>query len=168
MKQSGGHIAAYSEPGKGTTFKVYLPRAPGHAEPEEQALAPAAPPARSGTILLVEDDAPLREMIAEVLEAEGYDVLSFGDVVEALDAARHGDRPIHLVLTDMVMPKLSGTELIEELRKLDLSPGVLYMSGYTQERIARVGELPKGVAFIEKPFTALALVDKVREVLEAN
>jgi PAS domain S-box-containing protein len=166
VKQSGGSIWVYSEEGVGTSFKVYLPRIEASAEVAE----PEPPRARRGgseTILLVEDDASLRELVAEVLGDLGYTVLAAAHPEEALDLVARGTR-LDLLLTDVVMPGIGGRELA---RRIEASvPGlkVLYASGYTADAILRHGILADGLAFLQKPFTADVLALKVREVLEGK
>jgi PAS domain S-box-containing protein len=166
VKQSGGYIMVYSEPGHGTTFKVYLPRV------DEQAAAavgevPAEPLARaSETILLVEDEKSLREMIHEILEEGGYTVLEGGSPEEALAAARSHPGPIHLMLTDVVMPRMGGRDLAAEMAAVRPDLRVLYMSGYTDNAIVHHGVLDAGTHFLQKPFTADALLRKARAVLD--
>jgi PAS domain S-box-containing protein len=165
VKQSGGHIWVYSEPGRGTTFKVYLPRVD---EPTEA--RPAGPPAEAPrgyeTILLVEDTATLQEVIREALEERGYTVLLASNGEEALALARERSGPIHLLLTDVVMPKLGGGDLAKLLSALRPAIRVLYMSGYTNGAISRHGVLGEGVVLLEKPFTGDKLARAVREALD--
>jgi hypothetical protein len=165
VKQSGGYIQAYSEPGRGTTFKVYLPRVQQEAD-----VAPSvsAEPARGGgeTILLAEDEASLRLIVREMLQDAGYTVLDAADPEGAVAVARDHPGPIHLVVTDVVMPRVSGRELAESLEALRPGIAVLYMSGYTDEAIAHQGVLAAGVQFLEKPFTTESLLRKVRLVLD--
>ncbi|HEV2751850.1 MAG TPA: ATP-binding protein, partial [Gemmatimonadales bacterium] len=168
VKQSGGYIWVYSEPGRGTTIKVYLPRVPGATE----APAPAPPPreVRGGheTVLLVEDATPVRTLARRSLEACGYRVLDAADGPAALElSARHGD-PIDLLVTDVVMPGMSGRELAERLAPQRPSMKVLYTSGYTDDAMVRQGVLTAGVAFLQKPFVPDSLARKVREVLDAT
>jgi hypothetical protein len=169
VRQSGGHVMVYSEPGRGTTFKVYLPR---FGEEEEDALAaPVAiepSPPGTETILLVEDEASLRVMIREILESAGYKVLEGPTPEEALAAASAHAGIIHLVLTDVVLPRMSGRQLAEALRSSRPEARVLFISGYTDDAISHHGILEPGVHFLQKPFTTDALVRKVREVLDAR
>ena len=166
VKQSGGYIWVYSEPGRGTTIKVYLPRVPGAAD----APSPAPPPkeVRGGheTVLLVEDAAPVRALARRSLEACGYRVLDAPDGPAALKlSAQHGDS-IDLLVTDVVMPGMSGRELAERLARERPRTKVLYTSGYTDDAMVRQGVLTAGVAFLQKPFVPDSLARKVREVLD--
>ena len=167
VKQSGGHIWVYSELGQGTTFKIYLPRvkeAPVAEKPK--AAAPASLEGKE-TILVVEDDAALRELIGTALRKYGFKVLEAPHGGEALLICEKQKDPIHLMLTDVVMPQISGTALAERLKGLHPEMKVLYMSGYTENAIVHHGVLDARVNFIPKPFRVLALVEKVREVLDA-
>jgi len=164
VTQSGGHLEVESAVGRGTTFKVYLPLA--EAEPEDAAAAPPAILTRaSETVLLIEDAAPLRDMVQEILEADGYRVLAAEDAMRALDVASSHAGPIALVITDVVMPGMSGPAAAERLQVLRPETRVLFMSGYTDEAIGRQGVLDRETHFIQKPFSAEALLRKVREVL---
>jgi len=168
VKQSGGYIWLYSEPGRGTTFKVYLPRVDevAHATDAVQP-APAAPvPCGDETLLLVEDSAALREMILEVLEQHGYKVLPAGHGEQALEVLRAHAGAVDLLLTDVVMPKLGGKDLADQVRVLRPGIRVVYMSGYTEGAISRSGILADGVALLEKPFTSDRLIRAVREALD--
>jgi len=168
VKQSGGYIWVYSEPAHGTTVKVYLPHVPGVAE----APAPASEPqqVRGGdeTVLLVEDAAPVRTLARRSLEARGYRVLDAADGPSALElSARHAGG-IDILVTDVVMPGMSGRELAERLVPARPSMKVLYTSGYTDDAMVRQGVLNAGVAFLQKPFVPDTLARKVREVLDGE
>ncbi|MCC6698307.1 MAG: PAS domain S-box protein [Candidatus Hydrogenedentes bacterium] len=165
VKQSGGNIWLYSEVGKGTVFKIYLPRV-DEVAPERPGAIPKVIGEGNETILLVEDDESLRPMIQRILEGAGYVVISAagGEEAEALLAS--GTDDVALILTDIVMPGISGPELYEKLTALKPALRVLYMSGYTDDTIMRRGVLGEGGQFIGKPFTATALTQKVREVLD--
>jgi PAS domain S-box-containing protein len=168
VKQSGGHIWVYSEPHKGTTFKVYLPQAGEKAVPLTMAAAPAASLQGQETILVVEDEEDLRLMICQALRFYGYTALEARHGNEAiLICARHKGA-IDLVLTDVVMPGMSGGELIERLAPLGRKIKVLFMSGYTEDTATLQGLLAGRVHFLEKPFKMTTLVQKAREVLESS
>jgi len=166
VKQSGGYIWVYSEPGKGTTFKIYLPRDTSDAE--EAPPAKPAPKNISGTetILLVEDEENVRRLAEQVLKSAGFTVLACANAGEALLTCEQHQGPIHLMLTDVVMPQMGGKQLAERLSAIRPETKVLFMSGYTDDAIVRHGVLEKGTQFISKPFTIAALTRKVREVLD--
>ena len=167
VKQSGGYIWVYSEPGKGTTFKVYLPRVEEHVEVSSSAQIPA-PAARDGkeTILLVEDEPAVRELTRMVLSKRGYSVLEALNPADAEWLASSHGTEIHLLLTDVVMPGMSGHELAKRLTARHGNLRVLYMSGYTHNVIAEDGTLEEGLSFLQKPFTPQVLAQKVRETLD--
>jgi two-component system, cell cycle sensor histidine kinase and response regulator CckA len=167
VKQSGGYIWVYSEPGQGTTFRVYLPRVDAQPEGLAAAAEPAQVPRGHEIVLLVEDTESLREMIGEVLEEQGYRLLQASHGEEALALAREEKGPIDLLLTDLVMPKLGGADLARQLASLRPEMRVLYMSGYTDGAISRQGLLREGSALLEKPFTTNRLARAVREALDA-
>jgi signal transduction histidine kinase len=168
VKQSGGNIWVYSEQGQGTTFKIYLPRVE-EGVVEAQAAATLPELARgTETILLVEDEDMVRRLLRDILEMEGYTVLVAHDGDEALRACERHEGPIHLLLTDVVMPGMSGRQLVERLTEHCADVKVLYMSGYTDDAIVHHGVLDAGTNFLQKPFTPDAVVRKVREVLDAQ
>ena len=166
VKQSGGNIWAYSVLGKGTTFKVYLPRADGPAEPATSQVV-ASTTGGSETILLVEDDEVVRKLAHEVLGRKGYRIISTGMIEEALEIAESQQNPIHLVLTDVVMPGMSGGELVTRIQLLRPEIKVLFMSGYADHAVVHHGVIEAGMFFLQKPFTPTLLAQKVREVLES-
>jgi len=165
VNQSGGHIWVYSEPGRGTTFKVYLPAVAGAAEVARPAPVDLSATPASETILLVEDEAAVRRLARTMLEGLGYTVLEAARAEDAFTAARDHPDPIHLMLTDVVMPGISGDGLAERVVQLRPSIRVLYMSGYTDDAIVRNGILQPGNRFLQKPFTMESLARKVREAL---
>ena len=168
VKQSGGSIWVYSEVGRGTTFKIYLPRTDQIVEHPEVDGGHDEAPAGTETVLLVEDEEIVRDMTHEILRMSGYHVLESSRGSEALSVCEQHKGPIHLMLTDVVMPQMSGRELAERLMPLRPEMRVLYMSGYTDDAIVHHGVLDEGMAFIEKPFTPNALARKVRESLDAR
>jgi signal transduction histidine kinase/ActR/RegA family two-component response regulator len=168
VKQSGGNIWLYSEPGGGTTFKVYLPRVEGAVDAPAGAPAAAAQAKGSETILLAEDEDQVRLVASEILKKAGYHVLEARSPGEALLICEQHPVKIHLLLTDVVMPKLSGRQLAERVRSLRPEIRVAFMSGYTDDAILHHGVLDSDVAFIQKPLTPDALTRRVREVLDAN
>jgi CheY-like chemotaxis protein len=167
VKQSGGSIFVYSEPGKGTAFKIYLPRAEEVLEPKRASAGPQELPKGTETVLVAEDDETLRRLIYEILQSSGYAVLEAGRGEEALRLAGEHAGPIHLLITDMVMPGMGGRDLAVRLAALRPETRVLYVSGYTDDAIVRHGVLESGLAFLQKPFVPEILLRKVREVLEA-
>jgi signal transduction histidine kinase/ActR/RegA family two-component response regulator len=168
VKQSGGHIRVHSEPGRGTTFKIYLPRAKASAAP-----VPAAPVGIAGfrgteTVLLVEDGEALRHVVQRALEMAGYTVVSVADGGEALLAAARHTGELQLLLTDIAIPKMNGRSIAQELRKTHPSLKVLYMSGYAENMIAQEDTFGAGEHFIGKPFTSGELARMVRAVLDGK
>jgi two-component system cell cycle sensor histidine kinase/response regulator CckA len=167
IKQSGGYIWVYSEPGLGATFKVYLPRVERPSGEVGQGTAAESPAKGHETILLVEDEPALRAMVRNVLESKGYKVLEARHGEDALMVSELHRGPIDLLLTDVVMPGMSGRELAEHLVSADKNTKVLYMSGYTDDAIVHHGVLGSDMAFLQKPFSPDSVVRKVREVLDA-
>ncbi len=169
VKQSGGSIYVYSEVSRGTSFKVYLPR---HEEvaaaSKDTNFIPRAERGSQGqeTLLIVEDDNSVRALTRTVLRSYSYDVIEAVDADDALHCVSQQTRPIHLLVTDLVMPGMSGRELAERLKGLRPEMKVLYVSGYTDDAVVRHGLLEAEVAFLQKPFTPSALASKVREVLD--
>src|SRR5262249_4732614 len=165
VKQSGGYIFADSAPGRGTAFRIYLPRVPDpteHTGSEKHAQSPAG---GSETVLLVEDEESVRELVRETLKARGYTVIEAADGMAGLRVANAHSGTIHILITDVVMPGMSGRELAKQVIKARPDIKVLYLSGYTEDAIIHEGALEAGTAFLQKPFTLHALARKVREVL---
>src|ERR1700691_5063779 len=171
VKQSGGYIWVYSEPGRGTTFKIYLPRVAERGESPalvvSSAESVAAEPGTE-TILLVEDEANLRYLARQFLEKQGYRVIEAADGVVAMQIAVAHEGVIHLLLTDVIMPGMNGRELAQRMSEIRPNTKVLYMSGYTENVIGHNGTLDAGVRLLQKPFTLRDLKSKVREVLDSN
>jgi len=166
VKQSDGHIWVYSEPGRGTTFKVYLPRVDATVDPMMPELDLQADTHGHETILLVEDAPAVRALAHDVLTAQGYTVLEAEHGREALRIAKQYAGPIHLLLTDVVMPEMNGRDLVEQLAPIRPSIAIIYMSGYTDTVVVHHGGLDPGAAFLQKPFTPSALVGKIRQLLD--
>ena len=165
VKQSGGSIWVYSEVGLGTTFKIYLPRVHGGSEGAEPMGVKVAPTQGSETVLLVEDEAAVRHLAREILQSQGYTVLEARHPGEALRLGAEHLGPIHLMVTDVVMPQMGGREVANRLASRRPEMRVLYMSGYTDEAIVHQGVLDAGTAFLQKPFSVTGLAQKVHEVL---
>jgi two-component system cell cycle sensor histidine kinase/response regulator CckA len=165
VKQSGGQVWVYSERGKGTTFKIYLPPAAEGVSSEEVPAAGSPSLRGSETVLLVEDEKSVRALSRAILSSYGYTVLEAGSGKEALEIVRNFDGTIHLVLTDVVMPSMGGSSLVSFLETLRPGIKVLYMSGYTDDAVVRHGHLEQGRAFLQKPFTPETLARKVRGAL---
>jgi len=165
VKQSGGNIWVYSEPGKGTTFKIYLPRVDEYIEEVKEGGADEIPKG-SETILVVEDDETVRGMATRILSTLGYRVLDASEAKEAVRLLEEHRGLIDLIITDVVMPTMNGKQLIDHLRFTFPNLKVLFMSGYTDSTIAYYGILEEGINFIQKPFTLNTLAKKVREILD--
>ena len=171
VKQSGGHIWIYSEPGHGTTIKLYFPRAEKGLDsvaPRLATISPRQPLQGQETVLVVEDDAALRKLITRALKRYGFQVWEAGNGGEALIICEKENGPIHLMLTDVVMPQMNGRELAERLVLSRPEMKVLYMSGYTTNAVVQHGVLDAAINFIQKPVKVLDLIQKVREVLDAG
>lgn len=168
VTQSEGHVVVVSKPGRGTTFKLYFPLAPADAQ------TPAVKPDSaiivrpgSGTILVVEDEAPVRRLVTEVLESGGYTVLSADGGESALSLAASYNAPIQMLLTDVIMRDIGGSIVARRLSALRPDIRVLYMSGFTDDAIVQNGILNASSSFIQKPFTPSQLLSKVGKVLDA-
>jgi PAS domain S-box-containing protein len=171
VKQSGGYIWVYSEQGKGTTFKIYLPRVAEAAEIPVQVSVPAETVAAepgTETILLVEDEANLRYLARQFLEKQGYRVIEAADGAVAMQIVVAHEGTIHLLLTDVIMPGMNGRELAQRISEIRPNVKILYMSGYTENVIGRNGTLDAGVRLLQKPFSLHNLKNKVREVLDST
>jgi two-component system, cell cycle sensor histidine kinase and response regulator CckA len=171
VKQSGGYIWVYSEAGKGTTFKVYLPRVADTVEAPAQVAVPAESAATepgTETVLLVEDETNLRYLARQFLEKQGYRVVEAADGAAAMQIAVAHEGMIHLLLTDVIMPGMNGRELAQRISEIRPNVKVLYMSGYTENVIGSNGTLDAGVRLLQKPFTLRDLKSKVREVLDST
>jgi DNA-binding NtrC family response regulator len=165
IKQSGGHIGVESQVGVGTTFRVYLPLAEGEAEaPEEKPVASSL--TGDETVLLTEDQDEVRAVAREVLRRYGYHVLEARNAGEALLTCERYSKQIHLLLTDVIMPQMSGRELAERLSSVRPEMRVLYMSGYPEGVIANDGIVDEKIAYLPKPWVPEVLARKVREVLD--
>lgn len=168
VKQSDGFIWAYSEPGRGTSFKIYLPRVEGEVAPTLEVIqTPVELPHGTETVLLVEDEEAVRNLVRTILQEYGYTVLEAYHGAEALRLAIRHEGPIHLLLTDVVMPLMSGRQLADKLAPLRPDMKVIYMSGYTDHTVVHHGILEPGTTFLQKPFTPGALMSKLREVLDS-
>jgi PAS domain S-box-containing protein len=168
VKQSGGYIFAQSEPGCGTTFRIYLPRVPDPAATPGVDKHPQGPTGGSETVLLVEDEESVRELVRETLKARGYTVIEAGDGISGVRVAEEYPGKIEILITDVVMPGMSGRELAKRVMVARPDIKVLYLSGYTEDAIIHEGALEPGTAFLQKPFTLQVLARKVREVLRGE
>jgi CheY-like chemotaxis protein len=166
VKQSEGSVWVYSEPGKGTAFKIYLPRIKEEVESIGVEDTLQKSPQGSETILVVEDEEVVRRVVCTILQKNGYHILEATNGKEALCLAQERNgKPIHLMLTDVVMPGMDGPELAKNLSSLYPETKVIYMSGYTNNAIIHHEILKPGIPYLQKPFTSDALSRKVREVL---
>ncbi|HVU50492.1 MAG TPA: ATP-binding protein [Polyangia bacterium] len=167
IKQSGGSIFVESRPAEGTTFRIYIPRSQGRAAAQRD--EPNGPSSGgSETVLLVEDEDQVRALVSRVLKRSGYDVLEAARPHDALELASRAEQPIHLLITDVVMPQLNGRELAERVRALRPELAILFMSGYSDHLLERDGVLEQGLHFLPKPITPAALTSAVRAVLDAR
>jgi PAS domain S-box-containing protein len=166
VKQSGGHLSVYSEVGVGTTFRVYFPAFEGGTRPSRPDLEKGARRQGAETVLLVEDENAVRKVAKRALESNGFKVLEASCGREALELFEGRQGTIDLVLTDVVMPEMSGRQLAERLRALQADVRILFMSGYTDDAVIRHGIIQAQEAFVQKPFTPTTLVNKIHEVLD--
>jgi signal transduction histidine kinase/DNA-binding response OmpR family regulator len=168
VKQSGGNIWVYSETGQGTTFKIYLPQVDDEAKEIQHEELPVEVSGGSETVLLAEDEEFVRNFVRDVLQKYGYTVLEAQHGSEALRIGLQHSGPIHLLLTDVVMPRMSGQQLAKQMATLHPKVKVLYMSGYTESAIVHHGVLDSHAAFVQKPFTGEALARRVRDILDTD
>jgi CheY-like chemotaxis protein len=169
VKQSGGYVWVYSEPGRGTSFKIYLPMVENVEEPGRDNRSDLQPSRRgTETILLVEDEKGVRELAREYLEMSGYTVIEAEDGHTALELAAMHSGTIHLLMTDVVMPGISGRELADRVKRIRPKIRVLYMSGYTDQAVVHHGILDMDAVLLQKPFTMATLSSKLREILTAE
>jgi two-component system, cell cycle sensor histidine kinase and response regulator CckA len=173
VKQSGGDIRVITEPGRGTTFKIYFPRLESGVEATVESPPFMLRPSGHGseTLLVLEDETALRSLIRQVLVHRGYTVLDTGDPSEAIRICEQRGATIDLLITDVIMPKMSGPQVVERVIKLCPEMRILYTSGYTARALAELGTGPTspgqpGISFFAKPFTPESLADKVREMLD--
>jgi CheY-like chemotaxis protein len=168
VKQSGGHIELYSELGQGTTFKVYLPRVEESAEAALASISPIGRSEGTETLLLVEDEDTIRRVMRESLELLGYLVLEAKDGSHAITHCERRGQPIDLLITDVVMPLMSGPELVQRISTVRPGLRVLFVSGYADHALVHRGLRTAGSAFLQKPFTPERLARKVRELLDES
>jgi len=168
VKQSGGYVFAQSEVGHGTTFRIYLPRVEEAAQPTDTVTPCSSVMHGNETVLLVEDEESVRQLVRETLESRGYKVIEAENGEEALKISTTYTEPIHLLITDVVMPGISGRELAKQLSETHPQTRVLFLSGYTEDAIVHQGGFEPGTAFLQKPFTLQNLSRKVREVLRSE
>ncbi len=167
VQQHGGTIMVESAPGQGATFKIYLARVDEPVSEVGSRVASGDAGRGSETILVVEDETHVRVLVAQMLQVSGYTVLTAANSATALELSDQHPGPIHLLLTDVVMPAMNGPELHQRLKRLRPRTRVLYMSGYTDEALGRHGVLEPGTFLLQKPFRIDDLGQKVREVLDA-
>jgi CheY-like chemotaxis protein len=167
VKQSGGNIWVYSEPGLGTTFSIYLPRIKEATKTASAAAAGAEYPEGSGKVLLVEDDGAVRSLMSVILEDCGYAVVEASNGEEGLEIFSNHQSAIDLIITDVVMPRMSGKEMAERIQATRPEMKVLFVSGYTQIAVQHSGLLEGGSNFLQKPFTPKSLARKVQELMRS-
>jgi CheY-like chemotaxis protein len=165
IKQSGGDIWVYSEPGKGTTFKIYLPRASGEVESVGAAASLEAIAGGSGTVLVAEDEPVVRDLIVATLTRLGYDLVTAEDGQEALERFTADPDRIDVLVSDVVMPRLGGIELVEAVRRVRPGLPAILVSGYS-ENLLPAGSLAEGVTLLQKPFTNRRLAEAIREAID--
>ena len=168
VKQSNGTIWLYSEPGKGTTFKIYFPRVEEKADKSNEINNVYLGPKRTETVLVVEDEFAVRGLTVQILKKQGYTVLEASNGKDALSVAREFADKIHLIITDVVMPGMNGREVYEEIKKITPDIKVVFMSGYTAEVIRRKNVIEKDVMFLSKPISPDGLLLKIRDVLQGG
>ncbi|MES2503735.1 MAG: ATP-binding protein [Myxococcota bacterium] len=171
VQQHGGSISAQSEPGSGTTFKLYFPCIENQVPAEPESIVPSitsAPAEGTGTILVVEDEDMVRQIVVDILQSNGYKVLQAPDGIEALKIYATYSGPIDLVLTDVIMPNMGGADLVAKLKAQHKVPHTMFMSGYTANTIAEQGILPRDVNFIHKPFVKNDLLRAVQEAIKTS
>ena len=168
VKQSGGYIFAHSESGAGTTFRIYLPKVLDPAGQPGVAKQPQVATGGSETVLLVEDEESVRELVRETLKSKGYLVMEAPDGIQGMKVAESFEGKIDILITDVAMPGMSGHELAKRVAASRPGIKILFLSGYTEDAIIHEGVLDPGTAFLQKPFTLQALARKVREVLHGE
>jgi CheY-like chemotaxis protein len=165
VKQSGGYVWVYSEPGQGTTFKIYLPRSDDAVQPIQRDALRRSELHGTEKILLVEDEAPVRETSARLLRRAGYTVIETANGTDALTAFEQNPSSVHVIVTDMVMPAMGGRDLARKIRAVDTGMPIIFVSGYTDDDELRKSGLDDRSFFIEKPFVPEALLAKLREAV---
>ena len=166
VRQHRGHVWVYSEPGHGTTFKIYLPASEGKVKPRADAKPRGSSREGRELVLVVEDDQAVRDLVRSILEHKGYRVIEAADSDQALEQAAACPEPIELVLTDVIVPRLNGREIYRRVQRAHPDARVLFMSGYTDNVVGSQGILEEGINFLQKPFTTQDLLMKVEEVLD--
>ena len=168
VKQSGGYIFAHSESGSGTTFRIYLPKVLDPAGQPGVSKAPQVATGGSETVLLVEDEESVRELVRETLKTKGYSVMEAADGIQGMKIAESFEGKIDILITDVAMPGMGGHELAKRVTAARPGIKILFLSGYTEDAIIHEGVLDPGTAFLQKPFTLQALARKVRDVLHGE